>query len=95
LRRATIPGRGETKGNQNSKSSQQANLLWFFANVGDKSARLTGLIRANSGLTRCNNSILFDHLVGAQQHGFRNRKAEALRRYSIDGQLELDRLFHR
>jgi len=38
---------------------------------------------------------LFDHLVGAGEHGGRNRYAQRLRGSSIDDQLKLSRLLDR
>ena len=38
---------------------------------------------------------LFDHLVGAGEKGFRNRKTDRFRGFDIDDEFELGGLIHR
>jgi hypothetical protein len=51
---------------------------------------------ARNGLThRSKSHLSFDHLVGACEKGFRNRKADRFRGFEIDDEFELGGLIHR
>jgi len=59
-------------------------VVRFTPKSGHSVAHLGCLLCAKSGLMQCNNWSLLDHLVGAKQERFRDRKTERLSGLEVD-----------